>query len=238
MMTIKDEEYYEENVENGNRIHIDVDGTCGDDEFGFSFEPRGVDPAEDERIRHWKESPYAVGKVDTTWRAGMRCCCDHENAGPRSPCNTVFTSWICGTLGAGRVGNMVVLWQHDQLVEQRNGDTIKRPQIDVVLGPYWPIALFVTLPAIIGISLLTALRVIKNQHPALIGIWVFITVCLLLALLCVSCRDPGIMMRVQDPPISETEHFTWNDQAMTFRPRKAKYDKDCGVVIEELDHVW
>jgi hypothetical protein len=234
MTTTTDEEH---DIE--NRIHHnDENGTSGEDELVSSCEPWEVDPAEDERIRHWKESPYAVGKVDTTWRAGMRCCCNPESAGPRSSCNLVFTSWICGTLGAGRVGNMIILWQHGQIVEQRNGTTMKRPHIDLVLGPFWHILFFVTVPAIVGISLLTAFRVIKNQHPALIGVWAFISVGLLLTLFCVSCRDPGIMMRVQDPPVSESEHFTWNDQAMTFRPRKAKYDNDCGVVIEELDHVW
>ena len=32
------------------------------------------------------------------------------------------------------------------------------------------------------------------------------------------------------------EEWIWNDQALTFRPERAKYDVECAAVIEEFDH--
>ena len=202
-----------------------------------SLERTDIHPAEVARIRHWKESLYAVGKVDPTWKTGMRSCCDTDASSTDSPtCPTICSSWICGTLGAGRVGNMAILWQHNVKVQGRNEESLIQPHIDLIVGPYWFVACLITYPAIIGVSLLTAFVVIKNQHPALIAMWSLATASLLLALTCVSCRNPGIMIRQQDPP--NHEHWHWNDQALTFRPTKAKYDKECGVVVEDLHHMW
>jgi len=205
--------------------------------FAASFEPEPVDdPAEEARIRHWQDSPFAVGKFDPTWRDGMRSCCtiNHKSRSPKS--TPIWSAWICGMIGAHRVGNMAVLWKHDVAMQLANGDTAILPRIDVVVGPYWFVAVLVTYPAIIGLSLLTAFKVIKHQNPAVMAVWSLITMCLILSLSCVSCRDPGILIRHKDPPNVE-EGWLWNDQALTFRPRKAKYDKECGVVIDELDHV-
>eukprot|EP00520_Triparma_pacifica_P005101 CAMPEP_0118657624 /NCGR_PEP_ID=MMETSP0785-20121206/14121_1 /TAXON_ID=91992 /ORGANISM="Bolidomonas pacifica, Strain CCMP 1866" /LENGTH=84 /DNA_ID=CAMNT_0006550561 /DNA_START=146 /DNA_END=397 /DNA_ORIENTATION=- len=48
-----------------------------------------------------------------------------------------------------------------------------------------------------------------------------------------GCRDPGILPRHEVQPDSS---WRWNDQAKTYRPPRAYYDDECGVVIEEFDH--
>ena len=54
-----------------------------------------------------------------------------------------------------------------------------------------------------------------------------------------SCRDPGVLRRrLEAPPVEDGKGvWRWSDQAQTYRPPLAQYDSDCGVVIEEFDHV-
>lgn len=50
----------------------------------------------------------------------------------------------------------------------------------------------------------------------------------LLALFCVSCRNPGLMERVTDEEAGEGGWF-WNEQVGSFRPPGALYCRECGV---------
>jgi hypothetical protein len=57
----------------------------------------------------------------------------------------------------------------------------------------------------------------------------------LVALCCVSCRDPGLMERVVDEEAGEGGWF-WNEQVGSFRPPGALYCRECGVLIQDFDH--
>lgn len=56
------------------------------------------------------------------------------------------------------------------------------------------------------------------------------------ALFCVSCRDPGLMERVVDEEAGEGGWF-WNEQVGSFRPPGALYCRECGVLIQDYDHL-
>ena len=79
---------------------------------------------------------------------------ENDNTTPCGCCSAM----ICSMLGAGRVGNMAVLRQStewvDEMVQDENGETTSkrftRPRLDVVVGPYWPMLMFVTYPLILG----------------------------------------------------------------------------------------
>jgi hypothetical protein len=58
----------------------------------------------------------------------------------------------------------------------------------------------------------------------------------LVALACVSCRDPGLMERVVDEEAGEGGWF-WNEQVGSFRPPGALYCRECGVLIQDYDHL-
>jgi hypothetical protein len=58
----------------------------------------------------------------------------------------------------------------------------------------------------------------------------------LFSLFCVSCRDPGLMDRVVDEEAGEGGWF-WNEQVGSFRPPGALYCRECGVLIQEYDHL-
>ena len=58
----------------------------------------------------------------------------------------------------------------------------------------------------------------------------------LLSLFCVSCRDPGLMERVVDEEAGEGGWF-WNEQVGSFRPPGALYCRECGVLIQDYDHL-
>jgi hypothetical protein len=58
----------------------------------------------------------------------------------------------------------------------------------------------------------------------------------LAALFCVSCQDPGLMERVTDEEAGEGGWF-WNEQVGSFRPPGALYCRECGVLIQDYDHL-
>jgi len=142
------------------------------------------------------------------------------------------------------------------LLEYSDGSPI------VIAGPCWPFCVLVTVPLIVGISGLVAyflvlnpdsgvvsrsvlqkfppLRALKNclrvalRKPPWIMYIYFPTLGLvLLALFCVSCRDPGLMERVVDDEAGEGGWF-WNEQVGSFRPPGALYCRECGVNKECL----
>lgn len=167
-----------------------------------------------------------------------------------------FFRWIpC----VGRVGNMIILFQ--TIPSPNNlengiigGDDIRRssrPVLHCVAGPYWMVLVCITLPLIFGLSTVVATTSIANCHWMVIATWSFCNVMLLVSLLNVSCRDPGILYRYTEIPqvqqqqsnynnngnTAVQENWVWNDQALTYRPKSALYDNDCAVIIDGFDHV-
>jgi hypothetical protein len=117
------------------------------------------------KLKAWKEGHFATGLVPATWeeeyasyRTDMRAQCmkmvDNDNPTPCGCCSAL----VCSMLGAGRVGNMAVLRQStewvEEVVEDDNGEAttkrVTRPRLDFVAGPYWPMLMFVTYPLILG----------------------------------------------------------------------------------------
>lgn len=129
---------------------------------------------------------------------------------------------------ARRLGNMFIL------MEKEDGDPL------VIAGPCWPFCMGVTLPLIVGISALVCVFILFNPKAGLPN-WVgyIYLVCLaavLGALFMVSCRDPGLMERVVDEEAGQGGWF-WNEQVGSFRPPGALYCRECGVLVQEYDHL-
>mmetsp|Transcript_6121 Transcript_6121/g.9396 ORF Transcript_6121/g.9396 Transcript_6121/m.9396 type:complete len:262 (+) Transcript_6121:149-934(+) len=178
-------------------------------------------------VQKWKQSPYAVGYGDADWNQEVNCCkycCTSTANNSDQPhnfaCNQI-TSCFCPC--AGRIGNMVVLYENS---------STEPPEPVVMVGPYWPFMCCVTYPIIIGVLTLTAIFRIPYMHWGLVAVWIALSVALLLSLACVACRNPGILKRTEE----ERDDWIWNDQALSFRPSEAKYDRDCNCVIEGFDH--
>jgi hypothetical protein len=107
-------------------------------------------------------------------------------------------------------------------------------KLDVVVGPYWPMMLCVTYPLIFIVTFLVGRSTWGNQHIAVSVVWLLASLSLPLCLAGVACRDPGILPRYSAQPEAS---WRWNSQALTYRPPGSIYDSECGVVIEEFDHV-
>lgn len=187
---------------------------------------------DDERVRHWKESQYAVGLVDVTWSDSRRC----NDAADETPSHLLFLAWICPLFRAKRVGNMAVLMESTHVQEMPSENGIMEPvalqRPTVVFGPFCIVATCITYPIILVVTVLAG-RKVWQRHVAIIVVWAVLTLILLISLSLTSCVNPGIMARYNQMP---REDWRWNDQARTFRPSNAKYDTDCAVVIEEFDH--
>jgi hypothetical protein len=120
------------------------------------------------KIKAWKEGPFATGFVPATWdeeyasyRSDVRGQCmkivDNDNTTPCGCCSAL----VCAMLGAGRVGNMAVLRSSTEWVEEVGDEIgesttkrVTRPRLDCLVGPYWPMLMFVTYPLILGKSML------------------------------------------------------------------------------------
>lgn len=112
-----------------------------------SIEERYRAERERAKLRHWKESEYAAGRVAPTWsdelesyRRGSGCCggcCGEDGCGgggasqalqseidPGCGC-TYLSALVCSRLGAGRIGNMAVLRERYVTVEvEDDGDDV------------------------------------------------------------------------------------------------------------------
>jgi hypothetical protein len=55
----------------------------------------------------------------------------------------------------------------------------------------------------------------------------------LIALFCVSCREPGLMERVTDEEVAEQGWF-WNEQVGSYRPAGAMYCREGKVSLLEF----
>lgn len=136
------------------------------------------------RVRRWKESPFAVGLTESNWM--------DERSRPLKPTSTYgeadmepdhsgclcCSAKVCPMLGASRVGNMIVLrqsqnWTEEEVVDEETGELVKlkvsRPSLDIVVGPYWPMLVFVTYPLILGVSVWTFWGGIRTGAPKPFG---------------------------------------------------------------------
>ena len=192
--------------------------------------------------KHWQDSPFAVGLVNPKWSDDRISYRKATATGARM--EHFISAYVCGCLGAGRVGNMAVLaqrieeYEHIEVNEETGEHTVTqqmRPILLWVVGPYWPINCFITFPLIFAISLWTALTRVKESSVGIqVTYWMCISL-LVFSLLMVACRNPGVMYRQNFKP-EEAEGWRWNDQARTWRPPKARYDPECAVVVDGFDH--
>lgn len=216
-----------------------------------SVEERFENEAYNLKVKHWKESPFAVGMTEITWadeslKMGARGGRDGDDQSVDSANCLCFSAAICPHIpGVTRVGNMSVLKQSTISVQAEEEDEetgevrvvrVTRPKLDIVVGPYWPMLLLITYPLIFGISGWTLVKAIPGKPILLQLAWSTFTIGLIVALALTACRDPGIMFRRRTPPQNATSQWRWNDQAQTYRPRGAIYDSDTGVVVEGFDH--
>lgn len=156
----------------------------------------------------------------------------------------------------GRVGNMVVLKERNSWIpvsmqdpDEDTPDVIENASkithsssetqrhFDIVLGPYWPKLCFFTLPLILGVSALAAVRGVfrkSNEESHLIkGVWIASTTGWVTSLLYTSLVNPGILIRHKDRP---AKNWRWNDNCQSYIPPDAVFEPDCNVVIEKYDH--
>jgi hypothetical protein len=145
---------------------------------------------------------------------------------------------------------MVILRERYVNVTNDKGEKVPKRVFDCIVGPYWPMLVFVTYPLVLGISAWTAKKAIfvSNYHPALVVVWTVLTLGLCLALFLVSCSDPGILPKYIEPPSPSDKmcddgsgeysrlDWRWNDRVQSYVPRGAFYDTDCAVVVEQFDH--
>jgi len=120
------------------------------------------------------------------------------------------------------------------ILERRDGTPI------LITGPCWPFCAFVTIPLISGISGLVCYFIVLNPNSGLPRwfaiIYIPLIAATLSALICVGCRDPGLMERVTDEEAGNGGWF-WNEQVASFRPHRATYCKECKAIIEDYDHL-
>lgn len=192
----------------------------------------------DSIARHWRDSPFAVGKTKVTWAdedVGCTACCRSCLAGRKSAI-LQFTGMICGKCPVGRVGNLIVLKQRMEDVLDSNGHKMgERPRLQCVAGPYWPMVTFVTVPGILLLSFYTCyMNELWNETWKLV-VWAVINFTALFSLLMTACSDPGVLYRHSTLP-PDSINWIWSDQALTFRPLDARFDPETGVVVEDFDH--
>jgi hypothetical protein len=224
-----------ESFDEENRRHLDP----SEQEDGRQDEDVDDGGTDDTMNRKWRESPFAVGLTKPTWEdddIGCYKTCLFFLSGSKDA-HIHFSGLICGKCIAGRVGNMVVLVSTREAVLDDDGRRVgERPRIRWTVGPYWPVTVCLTVPGIVGYALYAGfLR--GNVWEESKAWWFYLWVCLnslaLLSLFLVSCSNPGILYRHEEP---QEETWIWNDQALTYRPPYAKFDPECAVIIEKFDH--
>jgi len=104
-----------------------------------------------------------------------------------------------------------------------------------VLGPWWPVCLFVTVPVVsapwVFIVITAADSTLRDR--ALRGSATVAWLAVLWFLGRTGLRDPGMAPRRAVPPSAE---WAWSDQARSFRAPGSIFSRDCNVVIEGYDH--
>lgn len=203
-----------------------------------------LDPRE-RKVKHWEESPFAVGLVNVNWADDRPFCRPAESRHMPTNNNVCCSAIFCGCIGAGRVGNLAVLAQtteeydHIEVVDDETGERRttrrKRPKLLWVVGPFWPVNLCITYPLIFGVSFLVGWRNIPYASAPFAIIFYILTGLLSVSLAMVACRNPGVLPRYSERPENAAD-WRWNDQAKTYRPPKARFDPECQAVIEGFDH--
>ena len=197
----------------------------------------------EERHKHsWTTTNYGDDECQAD-ETGCLCCSAH----------------VCPYLNAGRVGNMIVLkstteWvehvehedndhseeEEEEEVEDETGGFRKvlsrtkvtrysRPKLQCVVGPYWPMMVFVTYPLILGVSAAALWKLSHGKQPTIVVLlWTVGTVGLIVALAFTACCDPGIHYKVLEPPPQEENQYRWTDRAYSYRHKNSYYDVDTG----------
>jgi len=108
----------------------------------------------------------------------------------------------------------------------------------VMVGPYWTVMAFVTLPLLVGIpACVLATPLMDAVDPIISGVYAALVAVSVAALLLTALTNPGMVERVTSkPPASDGGHWSWSDQAMTFRPPRSQYCSWCLCIFEEFDH--
>mmetsp|Transcript_30523 Transcript_30523/g.45193 ORF Transcript_30523/g.45193 Transcript_30523/m.45193 type:complete len:315 (-) Transcript_30523:275-1219(-) len=245
-------------VEGPLKLDEGDDGIKDETKQSLSLDERFELERHNAKMKHWKENPFAAGLVEVTWKDQLEqsgnCCGGSSRATPAwaqdeihpdSGGCTCCSAWICSKLGAGRIGNMAVLQQSQEWVEEvtldeETGESTTRrytqPKLNFVVGPYWPMLMFVTYPLILGVSGWTWMTALPGKPLLLQIVWGFLSFGLVFALFQTAFRDPGIMRKRRNPPPQEEAQWRWSDAGQTYRPRGAVYDTDTAVVVEQFDH--
>jgi hypothetical protein len=132
---------------------------------------------------------------------------------------------------------------------------VRKREIQLVVGPFWPMLLFITYPLIFGVSAFTLYSSLPGQPLIVQIVWALLTLQLIRSLFNTGFRDPGILHRRTKPPRAkddtdndlatrkigfrwgnENGQWRWSDQAQSYRPKNSMYCPDCKVVVEEFDH--
>ncbi len=197
------------------------------------------------KLKHWRESPFAVGVVNPTWWEDRPAWFCSNNEAVRDIDESLSASSIaCACIGAGRVGNLAILAQSTEeyvveTIDEETGQVIllkrQRPRLLWVIGPYWTVNFFLTFPLILGASGWVLYRRVLESHVVVIISWSIGTFLLIFSLCMISCRNPGVLHRYAEPP-PDTSDWRWNDQAKTYRPPKARFDPETQVIVEGFDH--
>lgn len=124
---------------------------------------------------------------------------------------------------------------------------VRKHEIQFIVGPFWPLLIFITYPLIFGMSAFTLIRCIPGKPLGIQILWVVLTLQLIRSLFNTGFRDPGIVpRRTRLPPTRERRNglrlgkksgeWKWDDQVQAYRPKNSTYCSDCKVVVEDFDH--
>ena len=121
---------------------------------------------------------------------------------------------------------------------------VRRRDIQLIVGPFWPLLIFITYPLILGMSAFTLYSGIPGKPLGIQVLWALLTLQLIRSLFNTGFRDPGIVRRrTSPPPVRENNRYgkrsgswIWDDRVQSYRPKNSIYCIDCKVVVEEFDH--
>ena len=104
-----------------------------------------------------------------------------------------------------------------------------------VFGPCWMMTLVTaSLVIIIPFSLLHAMKhEIRGETIFLTSCWVGIT---LIMLFLTACTNPGIYPIVREIPEHSNQRWAYCKETDSYRPPGVIYDRECGVLIADVDH--
>jgi hypothetical protein len=142
------------------------------------------------------------------------------------------------------VGNFTVILE--RLIPRDDGSFPPRRELWLVMGPYWPFCLVLTVNLMVTISLAVVVVVWTSVPLYAKGVFLGAFVVAAAALASVACRDPGLLPHYGDEPeasksAAPTERpsrkWIYNDNTQSWRPRGAVFDRDVNAIVEGFDHV-